>query len=243
MHYKVLSDNMLVDAVTLPCYVRYDRRLNLFRKCKEEDAQGIAAHDGSTYWHLSGRPSFGIDGYQTVDLKECDVEEVNSIITALDDGKILEVEEPAPVNEVPVLSIPDGSADVVKAYLCKKMRAQCHQRIESGFDIDLDKTYRLPVTAETKSALMFAEWMSQTHSDNIPFSTGDICVLLCAEDVRKIVDAMLKWEQSNVARCDSLCSYIASMRSIKNLSAVSYDMAIPDKYRNGLLDDLSEQVL
>ena len=243
MHYKVLSDNSLVDAVTLPCYVRYDRRLNLFRKCREEDAQGIAAHDGSTYWHLDGRPPFGVDGYETVALKECDVDEVASIITALDAGKQIEVIEPAPPEEVQAFDIPDGSVEVVKTYLLEQMREQCRQHIEDGFDITFDKSYRIPVTAETKSELLFAHYASQFSDEDISLCIGNFCGLLNAADVRKLMDMTIEWEKCHTARYASLCDYIRSLRSIKSLSSVSYEMDIPEKYRHGLMTALSEQAL
>lgn len=87
-----LIDNTgkIVDAVLEPCYVRYDGHLRMFLACSEEQAQGVASHDGSTYWHLSTRPDFGVDGYSTVSAISISDEEAKTIIAALDDGAEIE---------------------------------------------------------------------------------------------------------------------------------------------------------
>jgi hypothetical protein len=104
MSYKYISDGQIVDAAKKPCFVRYDTRLKLFLACKESQAQGIASHDGKTYWHLDGCEEFGVDGYETVSAVPISDEEAEAILKELDAGNVpddgsLEEETPAETEE------------------------------------------------------------------------------------------------------------------------------------------------
>ena len=242
MHYKILSDNTVIDAVKHPCFVWYDKRLGLFRACKEDKAQGIAAHDGSTYWHISGRPDFGIDGYRSVELEEADEADVSTIIEALNTGKHIAIEEPEP-ERAPAPSLPEGGVEIVKDYLLNLMGEKCSQNISDGFDVELDKSYHVTLSPEDKANLAFAYQAAQNYSDNIPVHVGNIHGFFSAADVMKLMNCALEWEQYQTAQYQSLCDHIRSLRSIKSLSAVSYEMDVPDKHRHILLDKLDKYKL
>lgn len=108
MSLKVISNGVVVDALIHPTFVRYDPRLKLFLSCKEEEAQGLASHDGETYWQLQGK-HFGVDGYETVSAVVISPEEAAAIIEALDDGKPglpdPEDEDPNIPEDVPLSSV------------------------------------------------------------------------------------------------------------------------------------------
>lgn len=93
---KLLSENLIVDAIKNPCYVVYVPRLGLFLACPEAEAQGIASRTGMTYYHLDGREDFGVDGYQTVSAVSISDEEADDLITALEAGEKPVEPEPDP---------------------------------------------------------------------------------------------------------------------------------------------------
>ncbi len=84
---KLIYENSVVDAIKSPCYVVYVPRLQLFLACPEAEAQGVASRNGTTYWHLEGRPEFGVDGYQTVSAVSISEDEADELIAALEAGE------------------------------------------------------------------------------------------------------------------------------------------------------------
>lgn len=84
---KLISGDMVVDAIKNPCYVVYVPRLQLFLACPEAEAQGVASRNGTTYWHLEGRTEFGVDGYETVNAVSITDDEADELITALEAGE------------------------------------------------------------------------------------------------------------------------------------------------------------
>lgn len=96
---KLIMDSTVVDAIKNPCYVVYVPRLKLFLACPEAEAQGVAARNGTTYWHLEGRTEFGVDGYETVSAVSITDEEADELIAALEAG------------EQPVEPEPDDGSD------------------------------------------------------------------------------------------------------------------------------------
>lgn len=83
---KLLWDGKVVDAIKNPCYVRYVPRLKLFLACSEDQANGVASRDGTTYWHLEGCREFGVDGYTTVSAVFISEEEADALIAELEAG-------------------------------------------------------------------------------------------------------------------------------------------------------------
>jgi hypothetical protein len=84
---KLIWDGKVVDAIKNPCYVRYVPRLKMFLACSEDQANGVASRDGTTYWHLEGCRQFGVDGYTTVSPVFISDEEADALIAELEAGK------------------------------------------------------------------------------------------------------------------------------------------------------------
>lgn len=94
MNYKLISDGAVVDVVKNPCHVVYVSRLGLFLACPEAQAQGVASRTGATYWHIDGKPEFGVDGYMTVAAVAIDDAEADELIQALESGETPTIPDP-----------------------------------------------------------------------------------------------------------------------------------------------------
>lgn len=230
MSYKLLLNGDIVDAVKDPCFVRYDARLGLFLACQEEVAQGIAAHDGSTYWHLEGLSEFGVDGYETVSAAPVDREEAQAIMEALDAGK--PVPEPEP--EEPV----DGSVELVRENIITQMSAACSAAIIGGVDVTLSdgKTYHFSLTLEDQLNLLSLQGMLAAGAEAVPYhADGEECRYYSAADFNTIAEAATYWKLYQESYFNSLRGYIRSMETMAELLTVTYGMSIPEEFRTEVL--------
>lgn len=237
MSYKLLSDGKIVDAVTAPCYVQYDTRIGLFLACGETQAQGLASHDGNTYWHLDGCAEFGVDGYVTVSAEAISDEEAIAIIAALDAGQSVPEPEPEPD--------PDGSVELVRENTIAQMSALCSAAITGGVDVALSdgKTYHFSLSLEDQLNLLSLQGMIASGSEAVPYhADGEECRYYSAEDFKSISEAATFWKLYQESYFNSLRGYIRSMETMAELLAVSYGMSIPEDYQTDVLKQLMSQM-
>lgn len=239
MSYKLLSDGSVVDAVKVPCYVRFDTRLGLFLACNEAQAQGMASHDGMTYWHLDGCPEFGVDGYSTVSAVSISDVEVDAIIAALDAG------QPAPEPEPDPEPDPDGSVELVRENTITQMSAACNATITGGVDVTLSdgKTYHFSLGLEDQLNLLSLQGMISAGAEAVPYhADGEECRYYSAADFNAIAQAATAWKLYQESYFNSLRGYIRSMETMAELLTVTYGMAIPEDYQTDVLIGLMAQM-
>lgn len=237
MSYKLLSDGSVVDAVKDPCYVHYDERLGLFLACKDEVAQGIASHDGNTYWHLEGRPEFGVDGFKTVSAVSISAEEAVAIIEALDAGQPAPGPDPEPD--------PDGSVELVRENTVTQMSSACNTAITSGVDVLLSdgKTYHFSLRLEDQLNLLSLQGMISTGAEAVPYhADGEECRYYSAADFGAIAQAATFWKLYQESYFNSLRGYIMAMETMSELLSVTYGMEIPEAYQTDVLKSLMAQM-
>lgn len=234
MSFKLLdSTGKIVDAINEPCYVRWDKRLKLFLACKEMQAQGIASHDGTAYWHLEGYPEFGIDGYETVSAVSISDEEARAIMDALDAGK------PAPE---PEMEIPDdGSIDIVRDNIIARMSAACSAAISNGVDVVLSdgSMHHFSLGIEDQLNLISLQGMLFTGAEAVPYhADGEECRYYSAKDFTAIATAVTNWKLYQESYFNSLRAYIQSMETMPELLAVEYGMEVPAEYQTVVLQQM-----
>lgn len=233
MSYKLIADGTTVDAVHVPVYVCWDSRLKLFLACTEAEAQGIAAHDGTTYWHLEDRPEFGVDGYETVSAVSISEEEADAIIMALEAGK--PVPEPEP--EFP----DDGSVELVRENIVGQMFAACNAEIVGGVDVTLSdgQTYHFSLNLEDQLNLLSLQGMISNGAEAVPYhADGEECRYYSANDFTVIAAAATNWKLYQESYFNSLRAYIQSMETMPELLAVEYGMEVPAEYQTVVLQQM-----
>lgn len=231
MSFKLLdSTGKVVDAVREPCYVCWNQRLKLFLACKESAAQGIAAHDGTTYWHIEGKPEFGIDGYETVSAVSISDEEAQAIMDALDAG------EPAPAPEIEIPD--DGSIDIVRDALITRMSAACSTAIYNGVDVMLSdgETHHFSLSIEDQLNLISLQGMLSSGAETVPYhADGEECRYYSAADFTAVTTAATNWKLYQESYFNSLRAYIQSIDAMADLLAVTYGMEVPEGYQTVVL--------
>lgn len=238
--YKLIAANTgsIVDAVLGdPCWVKYDPRLRLFMACKESQAQGIASHDGMTYWHLKDRPDFGVDGYETVSVVSISEDEADEIIAALDANQPI----PEPEPEVP----DDGSVEIVRENIINQMSAACNAAIVGGVDVMLSdgKTYHFSLQLEDQLNMLSLQGMIANGTEAVPYhADGEECRYYSADDFTAITAAATNWKLYNESYFNSLRAYIQSMDIMAELLAVEYGIEVPLEYQTYVLRQIMSQM-
>lgn len=233
MSYKLIADGTTVDAVHVPVYVCWDSRLKLFLACTEAEAQGIAAHDGTTYWHLEDRPEFGVDGYETVSVVSISEEEAVAIIVALDANQ--PVPEPEP--EFP----DDGSVEMVRENVINQMSDACNTAIVDGVDVTLSdgQTYHFSLNLEDQLNLLSLQGMIANGAEAVPYhADGEECRFFSTDDFTAVTTAATNWKLYNESYFNSLRAYIQSMETMEELLAVEYGMEVPAEYQTVVLQQM-----
>ena len=234
MSYKVLVSGVVVDAVVIPVYVRYHRRAGLFWTCNKEEAEGIVSHDESTYWIISGKIDFEIDGYQTVELEEVEPEVAKLIIDAIDAGKEPpEITYPDIPNDDPVASEED--VERVRGYVIDQMSGACENAILAGFDIvDTSGEIRhYSLSIEDQMNLLSLQNSIEKYGDNIPYH-ADGCSYrhYTRAEFEEIVDAANAHRLHHCIYFNRLKRYVCDIVVMSELAKVSYGMDIPEQYKN-----------
>ena len=238
--YKLIavSTGSIVDAVLDdPCWVKYNPRLRLFMACKESQAQGIASHDGMTYWHLKDRPDFGVDGYETVSVVSISEDEADEIIAALDANQSI----PEPEPEVP----DDGSVEIVRENIINQMSAACNAAIVGGVDVTLSdgKTYHFSLQLEDQLNLLSLQGMIANGAEAVPYhADGEECRFFSTDDFTAVTTAATDWKLYNESYFNSLRAYIQSMETMEELLAVEYGMEVPLEYQTDVLRQITAQI-
>lgn len=231
MSYKLLVDGVIVDAVAIPVFVRYNKRLGLFLACDEKDAEGLASHDGETYWQLAGTNGFCVDGYQTVDAEVISFEDATAIIEALDEGKDPpELEQPEPLEKFEQL--PDGSLELVQKKVVNDMSAACNAAICAGTDIVLSdgELHHFSYTIEDQLNLLSLQANHLACEEGYFYhADGESYRYFSKDDFWTVVEQLQWWRIQHVTYFSKLREYILSLETIRELSAVEYGMEVPEK--------------
>lgn len=235
MSYKILNtEGKVVDAVLRPCFVYYNKHLEIFLACLEKDAQGLSSHDGTTYWETG---DFGVPGYTKVTLVEIPREEAEAIIDALDEGKPAPEPEPIP--------IPDGGIDLVRENTINKMSAACNDVIQAGIDVPMsDGTHHFSLKLEDQLNMISLQGMLASGAESVPYhADGEPCRYFSAADFSLLMVKATEWKIYQESYFNSLRGWIQSMETMEELISVSYGMEIPAEYQTEVLKGLLQKAV
>lgn len=78
--YKIIYNDMIIDVIKNPLYVRWLKRGKKFAKTEITSANGVRSSDYKSFYHLDTMPKFeGVEKYKTVKMVEIDEEEYNRL--------------------------------------------------------------------------------------------------------------------------------------------------------------------
>lgn len=233
MGYKIIIDGKIVDALTLPVFVRYNPKAKMFITCRESDAQGVASHDWTTYWSFIDR-GFGLDDYPSAIIQEITDDEAQLIIDTLDDGKdLLDFEDEEDKSVCHEEDVED--VEFVRQHLIERMSKDCEEAIVSGIDwVDSnDAVVHFSYTLEDQMNLLSLSYNIEKFGDAIPYH-ADGCNYRCYSkaEFEEIIDLLNKNRFDHCLYFNCLRRFISDINSLSELISVYYGMEIPDAYKS-----------
>lgn len=127
----------------------------------------------------------------------------------------------------------------------KEMSGICESTITNGFDIVLSdgKSHHFSLSVQDQLNLITLSTMLASGEEYIPYhADGELCKAYSLEDASAIITTATNFKTYHITYFNSLKAYINSLKSIKTVSAVTYGMEIPDKYKSEVLTALLSQV-
>ena len=136
---------------------------------------------------------------------------------------------------------PDEVLEFIRSSKLNEMSHICRTTIESGFDLEIrGETKHFSLTAQDQLNLMSVQVMAQTQS-LIPYhADGEETDFYTSEEINQIVEAANALKIQHTTYYNSLKTYINSLETIEDISAITYGVEIPDEYKSDVLKVLEQ---
>ena len=247
-YYKMIDGGTFVGIATQLDFREYQRKHNILLACDEERAQYIQSAD--EYYRSEWMVPVTTDtiSYISVEVIRIDEEEYNTLLSAIESGNEIVIEEPeSPVVEeqVPVDQNEVITVEYVKSMKIAEMSATCNRVISAGFDAELSDglSHHFALTTQDQLNLITLSTMLASGETAIPYHADDeLCKFYSAEDIATIVSAATAFKTYQVSYFNALKAYIESMDNIETIGAVRYGIEIPLEYQSDVLKFLLAQV-
>ena len=133
----------------------------------------------------------------------------------------------------------DETIEFVRAAKIKEMSSTCRQTIEAGFNLDLrGETHHFSLTMQDQLNLMSLSIMAQTQ-ELIPYhADGEETTFYTSNEIHMIIQAATELKVYNTTYYNALKTYINSLETIEEISAITYGTPIPDEYKTDVLKTL-----
>lgn len=238
-YYKILQDGHFVGAVNSNNFMRFSPLLKGFLRSDENYGEYIS-YNGILYrsgwmWPL-GNQDITYENAQIVEIQE---EEYEAYIAAIasnqeieDTSNSWEGEEEEQPNPVDVESL----AFITQSKI-KEMSHACQMAIENGFDIELNdgNTHHFSLTIQDQLNLMTLSAAAETEELIAYHADGEQCVFYTAEEIKAIVAAAQALKTYETTYFNALKSYINSLETIEEVSAITYGIQIPPEFQTEVL--------
>ena len=247
-YYKIIKNKILLDIITDNNFRKYELKNKILLICKESEAQYVENIDGLLYradWMsplLTDKFSYKEANIIPIDEKEYDI-----LFKALKVNKEIVFEEPE--SEIPteeeifIDPIEELTIDFIKTSKLTEMSSICNKTIINGFDITLSdgNSYHFSLTTQDQLNLITLATMVESGETQIPYhADGEPCKFYSTLDMKAIIDKATKFKTYHTSYYNSLKTYINSMETMEEISAVTYGIEIPQEYQSEVLKTLNK---
>lgn len=94
--YKIIYQDMVIDVLEFPYYVRWIPRYGRFFPSDETSAHCVASSDEQTFYHVDTMPNFDGDIYKTVQMVKISKEEFDQLKSLIENGSTVYNDEVDP---------------------------------------------------------------------------------------------------------------------------------------------------
>ena len=242
-YYKIIKDNNFIGIASSTNIVRYQQRNHCFVSATEADGEFIECN-GQLYhsgW-LRPVPNNFPYPFEQVIIVEITEEEYNIYYSAIEHNEEIIEQEEEEIETTPTIfidPIEEVSVEFMKSSKIAEMSSTCRATIEAGFDLDIrGETRHFSLTMQDQLNLMNLSIMAQTQ-ELIPYhADGEETAFYAKEEINMIVQAATELKVYNTTYYNALKTYINSLETIEEISAITYGTPIPDEYKTDVLKTL-----
>ncbi len=240
-YFKMINDNSFIGAIHSGQFVAQSPDKPKLFYANELTGQFVS-YQGTLYrdyWMVAiENPLFP---FEIVTITEITEEEYIAIMKAIHNNETIDIdddEEEEPIEPIVEPEL-DETIEFVRAAKIKEMSSTCRQTIEAGFDLALrGETYHFSLTMQDQLNLMSLSIMTQTQ-ELIPYhADGQETTFYTKEEINMIIQAATELKVYNTTYYNALKTYINSLETIEEISAITYGTPIPDEYKTDVLKTL-----
>ena len=242
-YYKIIKDNNFIGIASSTNIVRYQQRNHCFVSATEADGEFIECN-GQLYhsgW-LRPVPNNFPYPFEQVIIVEITEEEYNIYYSAIEHNEEIIEQEEEEIETTPTIfidPIEEVSVEFMKSSKIAEMSSTCRATIEAGFDLDIrGETRHFSLTMQDQLNLMNLSIMAQTQ-ELIPYhADGEETTFYTNNEINMITQAATELKVYNTTYYNALKTYINSLETIEEISAITYGTPIPDEYKTDVLKTL-----
>lgn len=243
-YFKIIKDNTIIGAVTSQSFVRYQPETGSFTRATEENGEYLA-YNGYFYRATWMVPMIKTISHIDALILAISEEEYNIYMDAisnheqLPDEEVIPIEpdEPTPVDPIEQLSI-----DFIRSSKLKELSIACRRAIENGIDLTIrGETKHFSLTAQDQLNLMDLKTLVETE-DFIPYhADNEEQMFYTAAEIKQIIAAASAHKIYQTTYHNSLKTYVNSLETIEEISAITYGISIPEEYKTEVLKTLKTE--
>ena len=240
-YFKMINDNSFIGAIHSGQFVAQSPDKPKLFYANELTGQFVS-YQGTLYrdyWMVAiENPLFP---FEIVTITEITEEEYIAIMEAIHNNETIDIdydEEEEPVEPIIEPEL-DETVEFIRAAKIKEMSSTCRQTIEAGFNLDIrGETRHFSLTMQDQLNLMSLSIMAQTQ-ELIPYhADGEETTFYTNNEINMIIQAATELKVYNTTYYNALKTYINSLETIEEISAITYGTPIPDEYKTDVLKTL-----
>ena len=240
-YYKIYTNDAFIGIVCSNEYVTYQPQNNTLSLSNDQVGQFVE-YKGKLYRDTWMKPLPDNLSYEyfMVTVEPITEEEYNILYDSIaHNEEIYNGKEPEP--EIP--PVPDTpnttTIEFVRLSKINEINYQCQQTIIAGFDLEIcGGTHHFSLTTQDQLNLMNLGVMAQTEN-MIPYhADGEEVSFYTAEEINELIAAANNFKIYQTTYCNALKTYINTLETIEEISAITYGDEIPEEYKSSVLKTL-----
>ena len=243
MYYKIILNSQIIGVSTSDDCLRFQSKHSMLLRASDNAAEYIECN--GLLYHAYWMQPIKTDKYQyeIADILTIGEQEYNILAPEVENEPI-PYEEPEEEEEIiinPTDPVDEITLEYVRTNKINQMSRICRTTIESGIDLEIrGETKHFSLTTQDQLNLMSAQTMAQTQT-LIPYhADGEETDFYTNEEINQIAEAAAAFKVQHTTYYNSLKTYINTLETIEEISAITYGVEIPDEYKSDVLKVLEQ---
>lgn len=246
-YYKLIENNdTFLGVITENELRKYQKKNNILLVSNSDSAQ-FARFNENLYrdpaWmkNIDDVP-YDNDTYKSVDIININEAEYNALISAIEIGEQIKIEEEIQVVdetiEDEIFETEDVTIDYIKDMKIHEMSIICNKTITDGFNISLSdgNNYHFSLTLEDQMNLLnISNLMDKSDEKIIYHADGERCRYFSKEDMSAIIEKAHIFKTYHTTYFNGLKAYIYSLNDYETINNITYGIELPNKYTHVFL--------